>query len=342
MMKKNPKWKIVLNLILLLLILGIMFYFIQNSMREIFVELKETNLVILLGVIFLGLLHQFFEGYGIKETVGSFAPNFSVFDGMMTSFYTAFYRVVTFGVGTLLAEIGFYKKKGIKISQGVGASALHMISYKAAIVTYAVLNLSFYFNAILNQRPKMIAVIITGIVLTVLLIVTLIVLSLSLNLQVLVLLFCNRFIRNQKLRVYIDQFNLQINALHHAMQSVLNDRTSLLKIYLFNLLKVGAWYVIPFVCLQEEFNDIDFFLTFALISFTLVVSGVIPSPAGIGSFDFVYLLMFRPLSGTVDAVSSLLLYRFASYVLPFLLGFLVFLKERRTAITTEIENSSQI
>ena len=319
-----------------------MFYFIQNSMREIFAELKETNLIILMSVIFLGLLHQFFEGYGIKETVRGFTTNFSVLDGMMTSFYIAFYRMVTFGVGTLLAEIGFYKKKGIKISQGVGASALHMVSYKTAIVTYAALNLIFYFNAILEQRPQMIALILIGIVLTVLLIVTLVVLSLSLNLQVLVLLFCNRFVRNKKLRSYIDQFNLQINALHQAMQSVLRDRASILKIYLFNLLKVGSWYVIPFVCLQQEFSDIDFFLTFALISFTLVMSGVIPSPAGIGSFDFVYLLMFRPLTGTVDAVSSLLLYRFASYVLPFLLGFFVFLKERRTAITEEIEDSSQI
>ena len=311
-------------------------------MREIFAELKETNLIILMSVIFLGLLHQFFEGYGIKETVRGFTTNFSVLDGMMTSFYIAFYRMVTFGVGTLLAEIGFYKKKGIKISQGVGASALHMVSYKTAIVTYAALNLIFYFNAILEQRPQMIALILIGIVLTVLLIVTLVVLSLSLNLQVLVLLFCNRFVRNKKLRSYIDQFNLQINALHQAMQSVLRDRASILKIYLFNLLKVGSWYVIPFVCLQQEFSDIDFFLTFALISFTLVMSGVIPSPAGIGSFDFVYLLMFRPLTGTVDAVSSLLLYRFASYVLPFLLGFFVFLKERRTAITEEIEDSSQI
>lgn len=340
-MKKNAKWKILLNLVLLLIILGIMYYFIQNSMRDIFIELKETDLTILFSVLFLGLLHQFFEGCGIKETVRGFSANFTVFDGMMTSFYIAFYRIITFGVGTLLAEIGFYKKKGIKISQGVGASALHMVMYKSAIVTYAVANLIFYFASMLNQRPQMIGLILVGIVLTSLLIITLVVLSLSLNLQVAVLLFCNRFVRNKKLRSYIDQLNLQINALHQAMQSVLDDKATILKIYLFNLLKVGAWYVIPFVCFQEETNNISFFLAFALISFTLVLSGVIPSPAGVGSFEFVYLFMFQPVTGTVEAVSSLLLYRFASFVLPFLLGFLVFLRERRKVVTDGIEEISE-
>ncbi|MDN6639250.1 MAG: lysylphosphatidylglycerol synthase domain-containing protein [Tetragenococcus sp.] len=340
-MKKNPKWKILLNLVLLLAILGVMFYFIQNSMGAIFVELKETKLIVLIGVLSLGLLHQFFEGCGIKETVRGFSNSFTTFDGMMTSFYTAFYRVITFGAGTILAEIGFYKKKGIKISQGIGASTLHTVIYKLAIVTYAVLNLFFYFTSMLEQRPQMIVLILIGIALTSLLIVTLVVLSLSLQVQVAVLLICNRFVHNKKLRGYVDRMNLQINALHHAMQSVLSDKTSMLKIYLFNLLKVGSWYVIPFVCLQEEAGGFNFFLAFALTSFTLVLSGVIPSPAGIGSFDFVYLFMFQPVTGTVDAVSSLLLYRFASYVLPFLLGFIVFLRERRKAITDNIEEISQ-
>lgn len=77
-----------------------------------FCGIKRNESCDFVGCYFLRIVTSvFFEGYGIKETVGSFAPNFSVFDGMMTSFYTAFYRVVTFGVGTLLAEIGFYKKK---------------------------------------------------------------------------------------------------------------------------------------------------------------------------------------------------------------------------------------
>ncbi len=308
-------------------------------MRDIFRELKETQLKVLVSVLFLGLLHQFFEGCGIKETVHGFSPNFTIFDGMMTSFYSAFYRIITFGAGTLLAELAFYKKKGIKISHGIGASALHMIAYKTAIVTYAVLNLILYFSLLLVQRPRLISLIIIGILLTLLLIISLVILSLSLNLQVGVLLFCNRFVHNQQLRNHIDRANLQINALHEAMQTVFKNKMTILKIYLFNLLKVGAWYAIPYICLQEETDHLNFFLTFALISFTLVLSGIIPSPAGIGSFDFVYLFMFQPLTGTVNTVSSLLLYRFASFVLPFLLGFLVFLTERRKAIRQELEEA---
>ncbi len=60
----------------------------------------------------------------------------------------------------------------------------------------------------------------------------------------------------------------------------------------------------PYIFFVENHPNIDFLLTFSFISFAVVLSGVIPTPAGIGSFEFVYLLLFKPLVGTVDAVSS--------------------------------------
>ncbi len=83
---------------------------------------------------------------------------------------------------------------------------------------------------------------------------------------------------------------------------------------------------------------IDFLLTFSFISFAVVLSGVIPTPAGIGSFEFVYLLLFRPLVGTVDAFSSLLLYRFSSFILPFIYGLFYVIADRRKVIKQEIQD----
>lgn len=100
--------------------------------------------------------------------------------------------------------------------------------------------------------------------------------------------------------------------------------------------KLVFWYVLPYLILIENHPKIDFLLTISFISFAVVLSGVIPTPAGIGSFEFVYLLLFRPVVGTVDAVSSLLLYRFSSFILPFLYGFVYVIAERRRVIKEEI------
>lgn len=90
--------------------------------------------------------------------------------------------------------------------------------------------------------------------------------------------------------------------------------------------------------LVENHPTIDFLLTFSFISFAVVLSGVIPTPAGIGSFEFVYLLLFRPLVGTVDAFSSLLLYRFSSFILPFIYGLFYVIADRRKVIKQEIQD----
>lgn len=92
----------------------------------------------------------------------------------------------------------------------------------------------------------------------------------------------------------------------------------------------------PYLFLVENHPHLDFLLTFSFISFAVVLSGVLPTPAGIGSFEFVYLLLFRPVVGTVDAVSSLLLYRFGSFILPFIYGFFYVIAERRNILRQEI------
>ena len=333
----KTKRKIVFNVVTLVLIFGIMFYVLKNSLKDILNELTHTDPVILVIVIGLGLIYQFFEGWSIRSIVQGFSKTFRIFDGMMTAFQVAFYRVVTFGFGTFISEVNFYSRKGLKISQGIGVASLHLMMYKAAILTYAILGLIMQFPLIYSHAPQMIFLILVGMVLTGVIIGFALAISMSLNLQIFFLFLCNKWIKPIKLREGIDRFNLQIYSLREAVSSVLHDRSALVKIYGLNLLKLFFWYVVPYVCLVQDHPELNFIFVFSLVSFTLVLSGVIPSPAGIGSFEFVYLFLFTPIVGTVDAVSSMLLYRFASYVLPFLLGFIGTLINRQRAISSELE-----
>ena len=94
---------------------------------------------------------------------------------------------------------------------------------------------------------------------------------------------------------------------------------------------------ISYLVLRGDHPQLGFFLSFGLTSFAVILAGSIPTPAGIGSFEFVYLLLFSPIVGTVDAASSMLLYRFASYVWPFLIVLIYFLVDKRRAIHSELK-----
>src|SRR5699024_4102099 len=128
-MKKQPKKKIVLNFLILVIIFAIMIYLGKNSFGSIFAELKSTKVSLLIIITFLGILYQYFEGCVMKEIVKDFTTDFTPWDGMLTSFYASFTRIVTFGAGTFVAEVNYYMKKKIKMSQGIGASVLRMIMY---------------------------------------------------------------------------------------------------------------------------------------------------------------------------------------------------------------------
>lgn len=336
MSNKRTKTKLFLNLLLLLLILGIIYYLIQHSLADILAELLSTSLVVLLGVLLLGTIYQIAEGRSIKEIAKPFAPEFSTKDGFWTSCYVAFYRIVSFGTGTLISEVYFYNKKGMRFSQGVGVTALHMIMYKMAVITYAIIGLLIQFSLFYTKAPKMIPFILAGIILTIVIVSALLVLSISINVQVLFVKIANRLCKRNKTRALVDNWNLQIYSLRETVQTIVKDRTALGWIYFWNLVKLLFWYIIPYLTLVENHPSVDFLLTFSFVSFAVVLAGVLPTPGGIGSFEFVYLLLFRPLVGTVDAVSSLLLYRFSSFVLPFIYGMFYVLVERRAVIKKEI------
>lgn len=328
----KAKAKFALNILMMAIILGILYYLVQNSLADIIKELGNTSYYVLLAVVGLGTAYLLIEGYAVREIARPFQKKFSEKDGFLTVCYSAFYRIVTFGTGTLISEINFYRKKGLKVSQGAGVTTLHMVMYKLAVLTYAVFGLIIQFSLFYGNFPTMIWAILAGMVVTFLLIAFLIALSVSLNVQVGFIIISNKLFKNQKIRNFIDSCNTQIYSLRETVKDILKDRTALLRIFVLNIAKLAIWYVIPYVALVGNHSDIDFLLTVSFTSFSVILSGVIPTPAGIGSFEFVYLMLFKPLVGTVDAVSSMLLYRFASFVWPFLIGFIYVMLEKRQTL----------
>ena len=66
-----------------------------------------------------------------------------------------------------------------------------------------------------------------------------------------------------------------------------------------------------------------------------MLAAVIPAPAGIGSSEFVLTMLLAKIVGTGAAGSVALLHRFATFVLPFVIGAVVVVLWRRVHRSTE-------
>ena len=61
----KAKVKFALNLLLMVVILGAMYYFIRSSMTDILAELRQTSLSIVTAVMALGTIYLFIEGRSV-------------------------------------------------------------------------------------------------------------------------------------------------------------------------------------------------------------------------------------------------------------------------------------
>lgn len=335
-MKK--KIQLAFNILLLLTIISVILFLLRDSLDEIVNEIFVTPFSVVLSVFFLGVISLLAEGAAIKRIATTVKVPFSFLDGIFASCYMTFYRIVTFGSGALVAEVYYYRKKGARISQGTGITVLRMLIYKSALSVIAVLGLLFYGRSLTALSGVNVSLVVIGLIFTVVVVVGMIIVTSSFNLQILFVNVANKLFKKEKLRQLVDKINLQIYALREAVKYVLRDPSALASILCWNIVKLFCWYTIPYLVLTSRHPDLPFNQLFFFTSFVVILAGVIPAPGGLGSFEFVYLLLFSPIVGKVDATSSMLLYRFVTYLLPFLIGFIYVFSTKQHQIKGEIRD----
>ena len=120
--------------------------------------------------------------------------------------------------------------------------------------------------------------------------------------------------------------------LQSESRSLLKDPLLLLRLFLCNLLKFTTWYLIPwFVYGGSAAADALPFTAlqcFSLTALSQSLAGVIPTPAGIGSVEAVFVLLFRRLLPEAKALSAVVLYRFDTMLLPCAIGAFFVLGEK--------------
>ncbi len=121
--------------------------------------------------------------------------------------------------------------------------------------------------------------------------------------------------------------------LETASKYLLHKKKMVAGVVGLNLLKLCFWYGMPYLLFAGDKN-INMVETMAITALSvMLLAAVIPAPAGIGSTEFVFTGLLPGLVGTGIAGSASLLYRFATFVFPFLIGVAVVItrkiRERR-------------
>ena len=151
--KKHRQNKILGNVIKWVLILGLLAFAClknQDFMREAIDELHEIPVWMLVVCLILANLYFVAEGAIIGRMTSTGEARISIAKGISCAYMCAFYRLATLGSGNGIAQLYYYNKNGIRVSEGTGMSIAQYTFQKITIGIMGVM--SFIGLLIFGER----------------------------------------------------------------------------------------------------------------------------------------------------------------------------------------------
>lgn len=305
-------------------------YTFRDSAGPIWQQLKETSAAVIAAICAVSFCYELVEGWITWSFAKTYNPDFRYREGVESAFYCSFYRVATLGSGAGLAAVYYFHEKGIDYSKATGMYMMEYVIHKVSIALLSLVLLVFNFGFLKTNYSSYMWMLVLGYGITVVVAVILLLFCCSRQFHKLLVWLVGKI--NSRMKGKLDSQEMQLKdycvILEDATRDLLKNKLLMVTAVLKNFLKFSFWYSIPFLVLYKECG-ITLFQAMAVMSLTVMLAAVIPSPAGIGSTEFVFTLLFEVLIGTGMAGSTSLLYRFATFVFPFIIGTVTALNHQR-------------
>ena len=334
--------------ILLLLAAAASFY--QDSLREIWEGIGQISRRELSVSILLSLAAYFLEGVTIACMMSAVTPSFSLKKGTAVAYLCEFYRLVTLGSGSGFAEIYYLCRNGIETGTATVLTMLQYVCKRAAVLLLGSLGfalLSWGYGVPESGRDifrEYAVFMAAGCVIGVAVIAAFLCIILSDKIARVILclleLLC---VRVPSLEKKTRAWQEQVLLLNGTGKDMLARKRIIAHVILLQIGKLLLFYLIPAYLLHGKVSfgaggltdglqagRAEWVVCMLLMAVVYMLSGIIPTPSGAGSLEFVFLLFFTRFVKTQTALPVILVFRFATWIVPFLIGGAVKIVESNT------------
>lgn len=309
--------------------MGVIIYTFRDSAGPIIKELRETTPAVVAGICAMALVYQVIEGLITTMLARQYNPSFTVRMGVTNAFFCSFYRVATLGSGAGIAAIIYLGRHDVEYSKGFGLYMLQYAFHKISIACYSMILFALNWNYMCYYFADYMWLLAAGYLITVAITVGLILFCCSVHVHNWGLGLLDFFNQKSggKLSGFVENLRCQCGMLEDASKYLLKKRAMVAGIIVLNLIKFCFWYGIPYLTFAGE-NGVTMPQTMAVTSLSVMLAAVMPAPAGIGTTEFVFTSLFSEIVGMGPAGSAAILYRFGTFVFPFLVGAVIVIAMR--------------
>ena len=311
--------KTLLSLGVLALLTGIVVFIFREHWAEISEALSRLTLGQGLLALAVGLSYPLLEGVSSWLIVRSRLPHFPLRQGIDNAWMGTFGNVVGLGAGSVPFQTWYLHRRGLDVGPGVGLMTLQYVFHKTAVLLYATVLLlagrpwmAAHSDGVLRYLPGAYAVV-AGVIGG---LIALCALPVVQRLARWLLHFLPDTGRWAERR---ESWLEQLDTLATESRLLLADKGRCARILAVQTLKLFLMFTLPWFCIR--FMGLSCGLSFwqvqLLTSLMLFLSNALPNVAGMGSIETAFLLVFSSFMTSGEAMSTLMLFRIASYYFVF-------------------------
>ncbi|MCD8239554.1 MAG: lysylphosphatidylglycerol synthase domain-containing protein [Clostridiales bacterium] len=258
------------------------------------------------------LMRSRFPSFGFKQALG-------------VTFIGIFGKTAAFSAGIIPLQGYYLYKYNIEPGKTVGLMNLKYIFHKFAVFVYAAAAL--LLNSFVGlEIPSLMKYVYLGFGLSGIIIIFLILICALPAVQRLLLSLTEKLPNSGKWAHRKEVWSSSLKSIYEESKNVLKNKGCCIKIISVNLFKLFWFYAVTFICIKVlGFSGLNFTETQILSAVMLLITGVLPNVAGVGSAEAAFMLLFSAFLGKTGTSSALILYRSVTYFFPFLLSIPVFL-----------------
>ncbi len=331
---KNKKFKTIINLVLMLVSFGILFYFCfqNNNLLNLINTLPRLNKIYLQIAFLCIILSWIIDSQIIKslalEIENKNYKNILFFKITMIGQY--FTVVTPLALAAQPMQILEFSKYGIDKSNATALFIRKFYIYQLCLVIYSLLSFILCFKQIENQKLDFLyPLIITGILFQGSVSLMIILFSIKKNF----ILYTSKFAIKTlySLKIIKDKnkakenFKQKLDCFLESNKSLSKNKKLNFKIYTFTFLELAFTFLITFF-IFKAFNHSDSpIVTMAYTqNLTTTISSFTPLPGSAGTTENIFLILFKPFFYETEIIQAMILFRFISFYFALLPGIIFY------------------
>ncbi len=341
-MKRSTWARIIFAAALILIII----YTFWGSWQDIVNRILNTAPLILILIATWTVIYHLIEAWITLSLARIYNPDLRYYQAIYCAFYASFYRLSTLGTGSGVAAIVYLGGHGLEYYEATGMYMFQYTLHKVSIAAFSGIFFLINWTAMVSSYRRYGVYLILAYILTIVIVVFFILLIVFPPFHRVVMWFLEKFNRRHRFDNLVDRVRKELDAMEKTAPDLLKNGRIIVATILKNFLKLCFWYSIPFLVLFQD-RVVSLRMSLGVTSLAVTTAAVIPTPAGIGSSELIMSGLYSVLIGVQEAAAVTLLYRIATFFLPFGIGALLILikhiatREKKPDQTKGAETANQ-